>query len=424
MAYSLSRRVIFPDSRPKSLARCNRVVRVDYNSNQMRQVPLLIELSMALMLAGGLVSGQPAAPRDALRDAAAAHDAGDIPAAVKLYREFLREHPDAAQIRSNLGAALARNGQFEEAIAEYSRALRQLPGNPRVIKNLALAYYKLGRLPEAIEHLIVLIRLQPGEREPALLLADCYLLAGQPLKAADVLAPFEEEFPDDKAVVYLYGMALLRADRTREAQALLDRILRDGESAEAEFLLGQTEHQAQNNLVSAEHLERSIKLNPALPGVHSLYGLVLHSIAKLDAEPEQYRQELKINPFDFTANVQLAAYSKDEGNLDQALTYAERALQVRPGDPGALFQLASIHQLQGKAEVARGELEQLVKAYPDFTEAHVALAMAYYRLKQKDKGDLETALIQRLRQEEVERLEKTRQRSTPLEAPAAQPVPR
>ena len=41
-------------------------------------------------------------------------------------------------------------------------------------------------------------------------------------------------------------------------------------------------------------------------------------------------------------------------------------------------------------------LEQAVKAAPDFTEAHVSLATVYYRLKRKEDGDRERAIIQKL----------------------------
>jgi tetratricopeptide (TPR) repeat protein len=65
---------------------------------------------------------------------------------------------------------------------------------------------------------------------------------------------------------------------------------------------------------------------------------------------------------------------------------------VRPGDPGALYQRASIHAQQGRTEQARGELEQLVRDFPAFAEAHATLATVYYRLKRTADGDRERAL--------------------------------
>ena len=56
--------------------------------------------------------------------------------------------------------------------------------------------------------------------------------------------------------------------------------------------------------------------------------------------------------------------------------------------------MASVAIRQNKLESARGELESIVKETPDFVEAHVALATVYYRLKQKEAGDHERAIVQ------------------------------
>lgn len=351
-----------------------------------------------LLLSAVSAPAQDASPPDLLRNAAAAYQSGDMPTAIRLYRAFLKDYPDAAEIRSNLGAALVRSGQFAEAIPEYQAALEKLPNNPGVRMNLALAYYKLGRLPEAVRELEVLCKLQPLELKPALLLADCLLGTGQPQKVVDLLTPLEQAYPDDRAVIYMLGMALLKQNLTERAQILLDRILRDGESAEAEFLLGQSQYLNQNDLAAAGHLARAIALKPSLPGAHSLYGEVLRRLGKADLAEEQFREELKVNPYDFVASVETAMLYKQDGKLDQALGHIERALQVRPGDPGALYQQASIHFQQGLTDQARREFEQLLQAYPDFSEAHAALATVYYRLKRTEDGDRERAAARRGKQ--------------------------
>lgn len=103
---------------------------------------------------------------------------------------------------------------------------------------------------------------------------------------------------------------------------------------------------------------------------------------------------------------------KQEGKLDEALTHVERALQVRPADPGALYQRASIHSSQGRAEQALQEFEQLVRDYPDFAEAHAALATIHYRMKRKADGDRERAAAYRAQQQAQQRLEESRKRAS------------
>ena len=87
---------------------------------------------------------------------------------------------------------------------------------------------------------------------------------------------------------------------------------------------------------------------------------------------------------------------KDEQKYDEARACLQRALVVRPGELRARYHLATIRLQEGSAEDARAELEAIVKEEPAFTEAHVALATIYYRLKRKPDGDRERAIVQKL----------------------------
>jgi tetratricopeptide (TPR) repeat protein len=328
-----------------------------------------------------------------------------MPSAIRLYREILKSYPDAAQIRSNLGAALVRDGKFDEAIVEYQKALQKLPEDPRVRMNLALAYFKLGHLPDAERELQTVHNMAPAELRPALLLADCEFQMGKPQKAVDLLSPYEQQYPNDKALIYMLGVVLLKANHPAEAQVLLDRLLRDGQSAETEFLLGQGEYAMKNNIVAAEHLARAVQLNPKLPGLHVLYGRILHDVQKPDQAAAQFREELKLNPYDFEANLELAAVLKQENRFDEAQALLDVAFRVRPNDPGAFFQRAVIYFLTGKAEQSRQILERLVREYPSFTEAHIELAAVYFRLKRVEDGKREQKISQQLQDEDQKKLQ-------------------
>ena len=390
---------------------------VDYNS---RQVKLLASAILTLLLAAS--PGRAGDPPEVLvQKAQEAHRAGDMTTAIRLYREFLKDHPEVAEIRSNLGAALARDGQFDLAITEYREALKKLV-NPGIRLNLALAYYKLGRLPEAVQEFESVHKSQPEAMQPVYLLGDCWLQMGQSQKVIDLLTPLEQKHPEDKAIAYMLGTALLNLHRTGLAQVVLDRVLREGESAEAALLMGASEFEAHDNKAALEHFRRAIQLNPGLPSAHGFYARVLKEMGETDAAAEQYREELKLNPYDYMSNLDSALLMKEEGKLDEALEHVERAMRVRPGDPGALYQRATVHVLQAKNEQARAELEALIKDYPEFTEAHVSLATIYYRLKRKEDGDRERGIVRQLQEEQQKRQEES-QKQKPAAAPGVQAPP-
>ncbi len=331
-----------------------------------------------------------------LQHAIGLHQSGDVDGAIREYAAFLKLRPDMTQVRSNLGAALSQAGRYEEAIAEYRLALEKDPQNPAVLLNLALAYYKTAQIQKAAEQLSMVHQLQPQNRQALFLLADCELRSGENKKVIDLLSPLEKETPDEKALIYLLGTALIRDKQADRGQVLVDRILRDGDSAEARLLLGTTKFNARDVPGALADLKKAVELNPRLPDVYAYYGQALLTTGDEAGAVAAFRKELESNPNDFLSNLQLGVVLKQDQNYDEARRYFEHALLVRPGDPGVRYQLATLDVSAGKNDEARQVLETLTKESPEFIEAHVSLATVYYRMKRKPDGDKERAIVQRL----------------------------
>ena len=78
----------------------------------------------------------------------------------------------------------------------------------------------------------------------------------------DLLTPRAAEFGEDLAYAYVLGTALLQVGDTERGQVLIDRIFRNGESAEAHLLMGMA-HVAKRDFVAAhEELAKAIAINP------------------------------------------------------------------------------------------------------------------------------------------------------------------
>lgn len=354
---------------------------------------------VAIGLIAGLWGQTPPSAEGILRHAIELHQAGNFEGAVGEYRAYLKQNPDNVVARSNLGAALSKLGRYEEAISEYTQALKKDPRNLPVQLNLALAYYKTAQIPVAAEHLAAVVKQQPRNKQAVFLLADCDLQLGEYKKVITLLAPLEKETPDDKSLIYLLGTAYIRDNQPARGQVLIDRILRDGDSAEARLLLGTTKMNAQEFAEALTDLRRAVELNPKLPDVYSYYGLALLSTGDMAGAAEAFRKELESNPNDFVSNLQMGVVLKQDQNYDQARTFFDRALRVRPGDPGVRYQLATLDLMTGKTGDAFAKLEALTKESPNFVEAHVSLATVYYRLKRKADGDRERELVLKLNAE-------------------------
>ena len=312
-----------------------------------------------------------------VQNAVQMQQAGDYTGAAEVYRSVLKERPDDTATHVNLGVVLVKLGRFDEAIAEYQAADKLLPGDPRIALNLALAYQKSGRIREAQERLAKLHTAVPQENQVILLLADCDLQLGQDEQVIELLRPLEAQTPDDLGLAYMLGTALLHEKRIAEGQAYLDRILRNGDTPEARFLLGTRMFESGDYPAAVKQFASAAELNPHLQRLQSFYGQALLNTGDPDAAAQAFRQELTENPADFDANLGLAQILTARKDYRNALPILKRTLPMRPASPAV--QLALSECLAGSQQFreARPYAEAAVHALPKSPEAHQNLAVIY-----------------------------------------------
>jgi FimV-like protein len=360
----------------------------------MRKPSLLFSLVLTTALAAPAWAQM--SPQELVMDGQQKQRAGDLEGAIADYREFLKSHPEVAAIHSNLGAALAGLGRFEEAIPEYKTALKLSPKLAGARLNLALVYYKMGKNDDARTQLEKVLAEDSNNHQAALLLADIYSRMGREDEVIRILEPEEQKYPDDMAVAYLLGTALIREKRVEEGQVLVDRILRNGDSAEAHLMMGSAKMNVQDYAGARDEFAKAVALNPNLPEVHMLYAKALMFTGDSDMSAKEYKTELQVDPYNFDANLQLGAAARLDQKYDEATKYFARAAETRPGDPGVRYQQALVAIDENHLDEARQILEGLTKESPQFTEAHVSLSLVYYRLKRPEDSKREREIVLKL----------------------------
>lgn len=307
--------------------------------------------------------------------------------------------PGFVNARSNLGVALAHAGRYSEAITQYQEALKRDPHNSVVQLNLALAQYKQADFEKAADALGAVRKEQPGNKQSLYLLADCYLRLGQNSDAVALLQPAYNSDPDDRAVQYALGTALIREGKIEEGEVVIDRILKNGSSAEANLLMGEAQFAAGDYKTAADSLHKAIGLDPNLPECWSLYGRALLQSNDNAGAKAAFQRALQLDPNDFSANLHLGGMLRFNGNITEATPYLQRASRLRPASPEARFQMGALDAAAGKFDEARKILEQLEKEWPDFLEVHVQLATLYVHMGLKDKSQREREIVLKMNQE-------------------------
>lgn len=345
-------------------------------------------------------TGVAAAQDDAalVQQAIELQQSGHLAEAISDYRSFLRGHPDAAAVRSNLGAALADEGNFADAIQEYTEALQGMPSNYGIRFNLALAYYKTGDIAQAERGFdavnAALPAADPNRRKVLLLLAECYLREGKNEQVVQVLDPYADASPEDQTLDYLLGTALLHLGQTARGALLIQRLLKNGDTAQAHMLMAYTQWEAHNKAKAIVEVDQAIALDPNLPEAYGLRGRLSFLESDLKGAEAQFRKALALDPNFFDALLWMGTLLREEGRLPEAHEALGHAIQLRPKEIRVRYQFARLCSDEGHDDRAATILESLVKDDPGYTEAHRTLASIYFRLGRTVDGKRERKVVQ------------------------------
>jgi tetratricopeptide (TPR) repeat protein len=355
---------------------------------------------IVLLLAGAGVSAQDssAAVEREFERATQLHQSGDLQGAVRAYVAILATHPARVDVRSNLGAAYSALGRYEDAIQEYKRALVIDSNNYAIRFNLALAYYKAAWFSDAateLEKFIAAVPDTPQTANARLVLADCQVRLGEYKKVIESLSPLADVDANNRTLAYLLGSALIGDGQLDKGQAIIDRLFRHEDSAEAHLLMASILLLADQAQSALKEAQRALELNPKLPSVQAWYGRVLMRLGDTEKAKVAFKTELASNANDFDSNLYLGVLLRQDKQLDEARGYLQRAIQLRPREQYARYHLAAVYAAAGKPGDALPLLEGVLKEHGDFVEARVLLASVYYRLNRKEDGDREKAIIQK-----------------------------
>jgi len=352
-------------------------------------------LLAALLLASPMAWAQASA--DSLyKNAGEAYDRGDLEHAISLYQKLIELQPESVEARTNLGVALAHVGRYDDAIAQYREALKYDRQNPVVRLNLALAWYKESDFLKAADELARLRNDHPEGQQSLYLLADCYLRLGKDREAIALLQPAYKANPDDRAIEYALGTALIREGRLDEGEIIIDRILKAGDSADVDLLMGAAQLAGGDPKKAASTIRKALNMDANLPGGWSLYGQALQECGEHETAKSAFENALRADANDFDANLRFGILLRRDGSSAEAGPYLERALRLRPSSIPARYQVGLLNTALGNLQLARKDLEQIARDSPDFQQVHVHLAALYARLGLTSDSQREREIVLKL----------------------------
>jgi Flp pilus assembly protein TadD len=138
------------------------------------------------------------------------------------------------------------------------------------------------------------------------------------------------------------------------------------------------------NDAALESFNQAARSNPGNPQPVLSRAMLLESMGQKEKARDAYSQTLGIDPDNVVALNNLAFIEAESGaDLDQAMTYAERAKKRDPNNPSVSDTLGYVYYQKNLTQNAVSELKTAVQADPKNSAFRLHLAMAL--LKQGDK---------------------------------------
>jgi tetratricopeptide (TPR) repeat protein len=357
--------------------------------------------------------------------------------------------PRSAEARSNLAASYARLGKMDLAQEQFAKAAELEPDNYETNHNLGEIYIRRGMVPQALPYLERAQRLNATSYDNGYDLSLAYMLTGrlgdartavqQLLKIKEtaelhnLLAQIEEkdgnfvkaanEFqaaahlePSENNLFDWGGELLLHRTLDPAVEVFEEATKRYPNSARLMVGLGMAYYARGNYDDAVKAFLRGADLDPTDARCYKFLSRAYDSSPSQANEViERFRRYAELRPDDGRAQYYYAI-SLWKGKRAQDLTLdlkqieglLQRAIAADPKLAEAYVQMGNLNSDQGKFAEAIPQYQRALELDGDLTDAHYRLGQAYVRTGQRDKGQEQLTVYQKLREQHLADVEKQR----------------
>ena len=230
---------------------------------------------------------------------------------------------------------------LESALSCYQQSIEHSPILSSSYQDAGFVLFRLGRFPQAERILKKALILTPHNLELIGLLASTYVQTGEQGKAGALL---------DEAIQKTgrrQGNGLLMSELQRLRAKLAGQpVPPEGQSLDANASVVSLLSQQRYEEALAVALSLQKEQRSPDPLLLNNLGLCYYKLARYPEAERVYLDAIKLRPdYDMALRNLSLVYAK-QGRLDLAISYAERALKLKPGDPGLSRRLQGYYQQQ------------------------------------------------------------------------------
>ncbi|MCI0717695.1 MAG: tetratricopeptide repeat protein [Acidobacteria bacterium] len=292
-----------------------------------------------------------AARTDAGRQAQYLMQHGKPKEAREILRNAVLRDPNSVSAWMLLASANSQLGMEVEAINAYKQVLALQPNTPGALYNLGILHLHGNRLHEAADYLALFRQQRPQDEEAALALVHCLLALGRTSDGVRVLNQALQAPPPSAEFHLKAGKLLVKQGLAKEALQPLELALRAApDSSDARFTLALAESRLGHHARTVELLSKpSIPKDPT----HAiLLGSSLTQLEKFDEAVACMEQALRLHPGEKALYLNLALAYEKSGQTGRTLKPLQQARSRWPADPEIRSKLAHQTFLAGEPAAA------------------------------------------------------------------------
>ena len=346
-----------------------------------------------------------------LQQGVAAHNAGNLKGAERLYRAILQIQPKHLKANYNLGLIAVSIGQSGLALSLFENVIdinpnieqfwlsyidtliaeRQFENAKSALKkgkNRGVAKEKLKALTQKLVSVKAGsdVMRAPSQGEIQKLLN--HYQNGQYGDAEKLAISITEQFPEHQFTWKVLGVVLKQAGRISESLVAGQKAVDlDPQDAAAHSNLGNTLRELKKLDEAEASCRQAIALKSDFAEAHSNLGNTLQELGRLDGAEASYRQAIALKSGYATAHYNLGSTLQLLGKLGEALASYRQAIALAPNYAQAHNNLGTTLQELGRPEEAEESYRQAIALKPDFAEALLNRGQLLF-----DKGEFEKAL--------------------------------
>jgi arylsulfatase A-like enzyme/Tfp pilus assembly protein PilF len=273
--------------------------------------------------------------------------------------KIIAADPEMVDAHFLQGMIASKQERYQDAVSAFQDTLKLRPDHLFAVFNLALVFRKTGDSGKAMEGFKEVLRQDPHYVYAMVNLAELYAERKDPEKASEY-----------------YHRAIRRYEEMLQSSTTVDAIASIHDTMSGVYF-------SEGKLDDAQReIEALVRLQPGRPDAHYNLAQIYETRGEAQKAEEEYRNEIRYNPTNMKAYNDLAVLLWESKQFDRAVPALQDLLKLQPDSFAGCYMLAdSMLQTGGDLQQARSLAERAVQINPQFRRAAELLAEIKRRLQ-------------------------------------------